>query len=127
LPVTPQGLDALRDLVAGDALGPFSMSSAAKLWWRAIHTMVDRLAATDHVAARTLLRSLQRVRATPYTLRHSYLTQVQLAGQNIHATQQLAMHRDIRQTERYTLASVDPQLLDVIATLGPRLPSSPVR
>lgn len=61
------------------------------------------------------------VRARPYDLRHSYLTESYLAGKDIRATQALAMHNDARMTERYTLAAVDPRLADVAARLGERL------
>lgn len=125
LPLTPQGVDTLRAFFAGGAAGRFDTTAARRTWWRGIRTMVDRLALTDYVAARELLRSLQRVRARPYDLRHSFLTEAQLAGKNIHATQQLAMHADSRQTQRYTLAAVQPQLLELAAIMGQRLPPSP--
>ena len=47
-----------------------------------------------------------------------------LASGNIRATQALAMHADVRMTERYTLAAVDPALQAVVAQLGYRLPRS---
>lgn len=122
LPLSPKGAVALRAFFAADATGPFDTTSARRVWWRAIQTMCDRLAqTTDQLAADALLESLRQVRARPYDLRHSYLTQIQLAGRNLHATQQLAMHSDSRQTQRYTLAAVNQQLLDVVAALGNRL------
>lgn len=121
LPLSPKGVDALRAFFAGDATGSFDTTSARRVWWRAIQSMCSRLARTDRAAADALLASLRLVRARPYDLRHSYLTQIQLAGRNLHATQQLAMHSDSRQTQRYTLAAVNQQLLDVVAALGDRL------
>lgn len=120
LPLTEMGVDALRAFFAGNATGPFDTTSARRVWWRAIQTMYRRLAETDEAAADKLLAELKQLRARPYDLRHSYLTQVQLVGRNIHATQQFAMHSDSRQTQRYTLAAVNQQLLDVVATLFPR-------
>jgi hypothetical protein len=38
----------------------------------------------------------------------------------------LAMHADIRMTERYTLAAIDPSLVAVVAQVGQRLPAVPV-
>ena len=82
----------------------------------------DRLALQDWRAAKVLLESLQRVGARPYDLRHSYLTESLMASKNIHATQKLALRAYIRMTDRYTLAAVDPVLLDVVSQLGARLP-----
>jgi hypothetical protein len=48
--------------------------------------------------------------ATSYWLRHSFLTESQLATGNVSSTQSLAMHSDIRMTRRYTLAAVAPEL-----------------
>lgn len=122
LPLTPQGLDALRELFAANAGGTFSTSSVRSCWWRAIHTMVDRLALVDFRSARDLLFSLRKIGARPYDLRHSYLTEFYLATGNLKATQDAAMHRDRRMTERYTLAAVDPSLRAAAAQLGDRLP-----
>jgi len=78
------------------------------------------MAATDYRAAKALLDSLQRMRARPYDLRHSYLTESYLAGKDFRATQALAQHVDGRMTMRYTLAAVDARLLDVAGQLAAR-------
>jgi integrase len=69
LPLIPAALDALRAFVAADAWGTFSMSSVRASWWRAVRTMIDRLALTDYRAAKILLDSLQRTRIPPTVLR----------------------------------------------------------
>lgn len=118
LPVTDAALAALRHFFRIGAGGRFSASSARKCWWRAIHALVDEMAASDYKAARTLLESLRRMHAHPYDLRHSYLTDSYLAGKDIRATQDLAQHSDGRMTRRYTLAAVDRRLADVAQQLA---------
>lgn len=56
--------------------------------------------------------------ATPYNLRHSILTEAQLATGNISATQRFALRADPRMTRRYTLAAVDPELTRAAALLS---------
>jgi integrase len=126
LPLTTRGVASIAAFFEGKATGTFSASSARMSWWRAIHRVVDDLAATDFRAAKELLDVLTRMKARPYDLRHSYLTASYLAGKDIRATQALAMHSDARMTERYTLAAVDPRLLDVAKQLDKFFASSDV-
>jgi integrase len=125
LPLIPAALDALRAFAAASAWGSFSMSSVRATWWRAVRAMVDRLALTDYRAAKNLLDSLLRTRIRPYDLRHSYLTESYKIGRDLRATQALAMHSDVRMTERYTLAAVDPRLVDLAARLAASVRLSP--
>jgi integrase len=117
LPLAPQGAEALRHFFAVGATGPYSASSAGRTWWRGIRTMVDRLALTDWRAAKLALDELRAFRARPHDLRHSMLTAVYLATGDIRATQAFALHADGRQTQRYTLAAVDPRLKALAAAL----------
>lgn len=118
LPLIPQGAEALRIFFATGAAGQtYSASSASRTWWRAIRTMVDRMAATDYRAAKLALDALRAFKARPHDLRHSFLTAYFLKTGNIRATQEMAMHADGRQTQRYTLAAVDPQLKALAAAL----------
>lgn len=118
LPLIPQGADALRHFFAIGAHGVrYSSSSACRTWWRGIQTMVDRLALTDWRSAKAALDGLRAFKARPHDLRHSFLTGYFLKTGNIRATQEMAMHADGRQTQRYTLAAVDPQLKALAAAL----------
>jgi integrase len=125
LPLIPQGVDAFRAFIAAHAFGRFSTSSARASWWRAIRAVVDELAASDWRAAKALLDSLQRAKARPYDLRHSFLTQAYLGTGDIRATQALATHADERMTRRYTLAAVDPRPAALVPALAARFGSVP--
>jgi len=105
---------------SSDGLGFAGSFVARKSWWRAIRTVVDEMAARDYRGAKALLDSLTRMRARPYDLRHSYLTDSYLAGKDFRATQAAAQHADSRMTTRYTLAAVDPRLTDVMHQLAAR-------
>lgn len=122
LPLTPRGVQVCKGFIAVGASGKFSMSSARKTFLRAIRTMCRRLEEKDETRAigEQLSAQLKAFGARPYDLRHSYLTEAQLAGGNLHATQALAMHTDIRQTMRYTLAAVSPQMKAVADQLAER-------
>jgi integrase len=115
-----------RDLPNGGRTA-FSMSSVLRAWRRAIKRLCDSLekdAATRELSAQ--LR-VQLARATPYSLRHSFLTEVQLATGNISATQSFALHADARMTQRYTLAAVSPELDAAAAALSARLSAERAR
>ena len=110
LPLTPHGVAAFTAFVAADAFGRYSAPVAQSAFRRAIATMCTRLEANDQTRALGQQLRAQLRDATAYDLRHSFLTDAQLATGNLRATQGLAMHADIRQTMRYTLASVAPEL-----------------
>lgn len=120
LPLVPAGLAALQALVAAGALGPFSSSGLNETFKRGITRMCNRLEAkpeTSKIGAQ-LREELKDV--TAYALRHSFLTEAQLATGNINATQGLAIHADARMTRRYTLAAVAPELQQAAAQLTAR-------
>ena len=122
LPIPPQGVQALQQFFAVGADGPFDTSSLNRLFQAAIARLVDRVALFDWRRARALHEQLAP--ATLYWLRHSYLTAAFAVSQNIRAVQVLAQHSDQRQTHRYTLAAVDPQLLELTTALGATLPGA---
>jgi integrase len=123
LPLTPRGLEAARAFIAADAFahnGHFSMSSLLNAWRRAINRMCNAL--EQEARTRTTGEQLRRELAdrTPYCLRHSFLTEVQLATGNISVTQSHALHTDSRMTRRYTLAAVAPELQAAAELLAER-------
>lgn len=116
IPVPPDGLAALQDFVAV-VPATFSMGSVERMWKRGIDRLCRSLeadAATAHAGAQ-LRQTLAD--ATPYDLRHSFLTVVQVLTGNRSATQGMGMHADPRTSERYTLAAVDPTLEHAAALL----------
>jgi integrase len=117
--LTPDGVSAVEALLAAEAYdrllpsgrrSAFSMSSLDRLFRRGIDRLCDELEATLETTAIGQRLRLELAAATPYWLRHSFLTEAQLATGNINATQGLAVHSDARMTRRYTLAAVTPEL-----------------
>jgi integrase len=120
LPLTPAGVEAFRAMAAAEAWGPFSASSMNASFQRGITHLCATL--KEKPETRALGDRLERdlADATPYSLRHSFLTEAQLATGNVAATQRLAMHADIRMTQRYTLAAVHPELKAAALLLAER-------
>jgi integrase len=110
LPLTDAGVQSLREFFTVGATGEYSTSSVRASWWRGIHRVVDRMAATDWRTAKQLLDTLTTMKARPYDLRHTFLTQTYLIGKDLRGTQAFAQHADIRTTQRYTLGAVDARL-----------------
>lgn len=121
LPLIPEGVSALRAFVAAGALGvAFSSSSLNATFRRGVSRMCATLEAESATRAIGEQLRVELRDATPYWLRHSFLTESQLATGNISATQSLAMHSDARMTRRYTLAAVTPELQLAAALLTAR-------
>jgi integrase len=120
LPLTPRGVDAARAFIAANAFGAFGTSPPLNAWRRAIHRMCTALEKDPET--RPVGEQLRRELAdrVPYDLRHSFLTELQLATGNISATQSHALHADSRMTRRYTLAAVAPELQAAADLLGQR-------
>jgi integrase len=126
VPLTPRGAAAVAGYLAvvtertrSEKCRPtFSTRSALRAWRSAIAAMCRALEGDE--ATRATGEQLRRelALAVPYDLRHSFLTEVQLAGGNIHATQRYALHADARMTRRYTLAAVAPELKSAAAALA---------
>ena len=53
----------------------------------------------------------------PYDVRHSFLTDVLRKTGDMRATQELAQHRDIKTTERYTKGAVPERVAQAIAKM----------
>lgn len=129
LPLVPEAVTAMRAFVAADCfererptggLTAFSMTSAGRSWRRAITTMCVKLEADPITRPTVAALRTALAGARPYDLRHSFLTEAQLATGNINATQGLAMHSDARMTRRYTLAAVTPELQAAAAAVQAR-------
>jgi integrase len=80
--------------------------------------VIDSLAQRDFRAARDWHERVLRVKPRPYDLRHSFLTEAYRVSRDIRATQELALHTDVRMTRRYTLGAVDERLQDVAKHLA---------
>jgi integrase len=119
LPLTPRGIEAVQAfLEAGRPNVPkWDQRRALR---KAITTLCATLEADPKTAKAGAALRLELATCTPYTLRHSFLTEVQLATGNIHATQHMGLHADAKTTQRYTLAAVAPELQAVAAVLAGR-------
>lgn len=100
LPLLPQAWTALREFKRLGCWGRFSQSSMRQALRRAAK------------------RVLQDPDITPYQLRHSFGTLVASITQDDRAVQTLLQHSDIRQTHRYTQASVDPRVVAALSKVA---------
>lgn len=120
-PLVPEGVAALRAFADANTFGrKFSSSSLNKTFRRGVSRMCAKLEADPATRAIGEQLRIELADATPYWLRHSFLTESQLATGNISATQSLAMHSDARMTRRYTLAAVAPELQRAAKQLAAR-------
>lgn len=94
LPLLPEGVKALRKLLAVGAIGEFSQSTVGHKWKTAAK-------AEDAAREQKHLRTLGLAQTTPYWLRHSFGTHVALKTGDALAVMQLMMHTNISQTARY--------------------------
>jgi len=87
IPLSAPAMEALADLEALGAIGPFSTSTV----WRAF----------ARAAARIGIRGVR-----PYDLRHSYGTALYRVAGDTRLVKDVLGHSDVRTTERYTLGHV---------------------
>lgn len=119
LPLTPRGVEAVeRFLEAGRPNVP--KWDQRRTLRKAIKALCATLEADPKTAKAGAALRVELATCTPYTLRHSFLTEVQLATGNIHATQHMGLHADVKTTQRYTLAAVAPELQAVAVLLAGR-------
>ncbi len=103
LPLLPHAWRVLRSFKRLGAWGAFSTSSLRQSLRRAATNVRETVMLP--LAVRAELADV-----TPYQLRHSFLTLVAGITQDDRAVKTLAQHSDIRQTHRYTEATVDPRV-----------------
>lgn len=102
-PLTAEGVEALRELVAAKAFGPWSVQSANKAWGRAC-TAASVLRETTH-EERLIIE-----KARLYDLRHSFGTKVFKLTGSLHTTGELLDHRSAKTTRRYALGAIPAHL-----------------
>lgn len=114
LPLLPPAWTALREFKRQGCWGTFSTSSMRKAFRRA----------ADAVAAnRRLPKAIRQEVAdiTPYQLRHSFGSLVAGITQDDRAVQSLMLHKDIRQTHRYTRGTTDPRTFAAVSKVASEL------
>lgn len=104
VPLTADGVKALRAMMRTEAWGPFSRSSLRKAF---------KLACRKVPALKPLADTL-----TPYDLRHSFGTEVYRASGDIRATQVLMGHSSPSLTHRYTLGAVEGRVAAALKGFG---------
>jgi integrase len=107
LPLLPQAWTALRLFKRLGCWGPFSTSSM-----RTSFRLAAQHVAEDKMTSKAIRAELQDV--TPYQLRHSFGTLLAGITQDDRAVKTLMLHADIRQTHRYTSATVDGRAADAV-------------
>lgn len=83
-------------------------------------------APTMHSALHRACKVVRVPAFRPYDLRHLFLTTVALATKDDRVVAELGMHADIRQTRRYTMASVNPRLIDGLKAVARQWPAPKV-
>ncbi len=102
VPLSADGIRAFKMMAREDAWGAFTMPPLRRAFQRASK------------------RALGHTNVTPYALRHSFGTELYRASGDIRATQVLMGHSSPTLTHRYTLAAVDPRLLEALRKFGKR-------
>lgn len=116
LPVLPQGWAALRLFKKLGCWGAFSTSSMRMSFRRAAERVVANKKTAKAIRA-------ELADATPYQLRHSFGTLIAGITGDDRAVQTLMLHADIRQTHRYTSATVHPRTADALKKTATALSS----
>lgn len=112
VPLTEQGIAALKDFVAAGLIGKkFSRSSMCQSIYRACEKVARD---AEQLGAHELAAALRKMR--PYDLRHSYVSEVlEKSGGDFHATQLLSGHEHLSTTLRYGKRGVSPALASALA------------
>lgn len=136
----PQAIAALRDYDAAHLWRRrFSRSAMRKSWIKAVARVRAEIEAAARGAKatdldRTMLEQFENCvpeNCRPYDVRHSFLTEALRRSGNLRAVQELAQHRDIKTTQRYTKGAV-PELVskaiaDMRAVWAPEAATAPPR
>ncbi len=105
IPLGAPAAEALVDLEAADAIGPFSTSTVRRAFIRA--------------AARLGIHGVR-----PYDLRHSYGTALYRVAGDTRLVKDVLGHSDTRMTERYTLGHVPEAMRLAMSRLEEHLGAS---
>jgi integrase len=114
-PLLPEGVEALKLLIAADAWDKYSTSSVWMSFQRACRRL-ERAAAKLAADGKGEPIDLSGLR--PYDLRHSYGTKVYLETGDLKATADLLDHASTAITERYTKAAVPARLVAAISSVS---------
>lgn len=106
IPLIPQAVEAFREFDRRECWGGFSNSSMWKAFARAC-AQVD----------------MGALGLRPYDLRHSFATAVYESSKDLRSTGAILGHRTERTTNRYTIAAVNPLVLDALNKMQARLPT----
>jgi len=107
LPLLAPAWEALGDFKRLGCWGEFSTSSA--------RACLRRAATKANAIMLPLEMHRELADVTPYQFRHSFGTLVAAITQDDRAVQTLLQHADLRQTHRYTGATVDPRVAAALA------------
>lgn len=114
LPILPQAWSALERMKDLKAWGDFRSDAMRAAFRRAAKRARTTLDLPDAVRA-------ELADVTPYQLRHAFGTLVSGITKDDRATMALMVHSDIRQTHRYTGATVDPRTAAAVAAVSEAL------
>ena len=101
LPLTKDATKALTAFFRGKAEGKFSNSSVWKIFGHAVEAARKKWKKANRGKPWPAPENLR-----PYDLRHSYLTEAYRVTRDLRAVAELALHSDLRTTQRYAEAAV---------------------
>jgi integrase len=101
LPLTKEATAALAAMFRGKAQGKFSNSSMWKLFGHAVEAARKKWQKANRRKAWPAPEGLR-----PYDLRHAFLTEAYRRTRDLRAVAELALHSDLRTTQRYAEAAV---------------------
>lgn len=108
IPVLPGAVHALEKFVAAGAFGPFSAS--------AMHTAFVKALTAENAARER--KKLRPVSANPYSLRHTFGTELAKRLTDERVIQTLMLHSTPGLTRRYTEGATEERLASALATLA---------
>lgn len=112
IPLTPNAVDALRHFFAIGAQGPFSVSTLARIFKRAVKKTQAALRKERKPDDANRLAGMRL-----YDLRHSLLTALAIEAQDIYAVKEYAGHASLQTTIRYMRGAASPRMREGIQRL----------
>lgn len=101
LPITKDAVKAISALIRGKALGAFSNSSMHSMFVVAVDDARKKWQKANRRKTWPVPENFH-----PYDLRHSFITEAYRVTRDLRAVAELAIHSDLRTTQRYAEAAV---------------------
>lgn len=118
MPLTADGVEAIRALADAGALGPFSTPAVYKSFRLACDRLLEHDAEqADHAKDFTAYGRRLLAQARPYDLRHTFGTFVFRETGDLSTTKELMRHRSSKTTKRYARGAIPAHLKSAVDRL----------